>query len=117
MANIISNSTINRFVICCTLGAFTIATLNPIHATPLANINLMDINFGFKIESLIQNAKKYFTEKNSRKLTEVMWDIKREIECYTGQKINIDYHLDQIEKTAKSRGQPIDKAYMKEIRK
>jgi hypothetical protein len=82
-----------------------------------ANVNLNDINFGVRIEKLIGKAKKYFSKRNSQKLTEVMWDIKHEIEGYTGRKIHIDQHLDQIEKEAKARGQPLDKAYMKEMRK
>lgn len=45
-----------------------------------------------------------------------MFDIKNEIERYTGQKINIEQQLDQIEKEAKARGQPVDKAHMKEMR-
>lgn len=45
-----------------------------------------------------------------------MWDIKHEIEGYTGQKISIDHHLDLIEKKAKSKGRPIEKAYINEMR-
>ncbi len=87
MGNLISNSTINRFIICCTLGAFTLTTVTPLHAIPMekgVNINLNDINFGIKLEKLIEKAKKYFSEKNNHKLTEVMWDIKHEIEGYVG---------------------------------
>lgn len=120
MGNIISNSTINRFIICCTLGTFAFTIVSPLQAIQMekgVDINLNDINFGIRIEKLIKKAKNYFSKKNSHKLTEIMWDIKREIEGYTGQKINIDHHLDQIEKEAKSRGKPIDKSYIKEMRK
>lgn len=120
MGNFISNSPISRLVISCTLGTFTLTAIAPLEAIQMTqglNVNLNDVNFGVRIEKLIEKAKKYFSEKNSPKLTEVMWDIKHEIEGYTGQKIDIDHHLDQIEKEAKSRGQPIDKTYMKEMRK
>lgn len=110
----------NRFILCCTLGAFIFTTVTPLQAAPepsCAKISIADINFGIRIEKLIEKTKKYFSEKNSQKLNEVMWDIKHEIEGYTGKKIKIDQQLDRIEKEAKSRGQPIDKAYMAEMRK
>lgn len=66
---------------------------------------------------MIDKAKKYFYSKDSNKLTDTMFDIKNEIEGYTGQKINIERHLDQIEKEAKARGKPLDKAHMKEMRR
>lgn len=121
MRNIISFGSINRAVLCCTLGAFTVSTVIPFQvvASPVKaiDINLNDINFGIRIEKLIEKAKKYFYSKDSNKLTDIMFDIKNEIEGYTGQKINIEQHLDQIEKEAKARGKPVDKAHMKEMRR
>ena len=78
-------------------------------------MNLNDINFGIRIEKLIEKAKKYFSEKNSSKLTDVMFDIKNEIEGYTGQKINVESSLDKIEQEAKARGKPVPKDQMKEM--
>lgn len=80
-------------------------------------MNLNDINFGIRIEKLIEKAKKYFSEKNSSKLTDVMFDIKNEIEGYTGQKINVESSLDKIEQEAKARGKPVPKDQMKEMRR
>lgn len=81
------------------------------------NINLKDINFGFKLEKLIEKAKKHFSNKNQRKLTDVMFELKREIEGYTGQKIDLSKNLDQVEKEARARGRPVDKKYMNEMRR
>jgi hypothetical protein len=121
MGNLISNSSNNRFIIYCTLGAFAFTTIAPLHAMPVAksgaNVNLNDINFGIRMEKLIGNVKKYFKAKESKKLMAAMFDIKHEIEGYTGQRIDIDKHLDQVEKEAKSKGMPIDKMHMKEMRK
>lgn len=118
MGNFISNSAFSRFIVSCTLGAFTATTIVPFHlsAAPQINVNLNDINFGIRIEKLIEKAKKYFSEKNSSKLTDIMFDIKNEIEGYTGQKINIESSLDKIEQEAKARGKPVPKDQMKEMR-
>lgn len=120
MGNLISNSSINRFIICCTLGTFTTTTIVPLHVMAISkadNINLNDINFGIRVEKLISKAKKCFDAKDGKKLMEAMFDIKHEVEGYMGQKIEIDKCLDQLEKEVQSRGQSIDKAHMKEMRK
>jgi hypothetical protein len=119
MGNLISNCSINRFILCCTLGSFIFTAIAPLNAAPAgkSNINLNDINFGIRMEKLIEKTKKSFGIKDSKKLMEVMFDIKHELEGYTGQKIDIDKHLDQVEREAKSRGFPVDKAHMKEMRK
>jgi hypothetical protein len=73
MGNFISNSAFSRFVVFCTLGAFTATTITtPFHlsAAPQINVNLNDINFGIRIEKLIEKAKKYFSQKNTSKLQE-----------------------------------------------
>lgn len=119
MGNFISNSTFSRFVVFCTLGVFTATTIAPfqLSAVPQVNVNLNDINFGIRIEKLIEKAEKYFNQKNSSKLTDVMFDIKNEIEGYTGQKINIENSLDKVEQEAKARGRPVPKDQMKEMRR
>lgn len=120
MGNLTTRVTINRLVLSCTLGTFIFGTLNPLHASPMTkevNVNLNDISFGLRIEKLVDKAKKYFADKNSNKLMEIAFDIKHEVEAYTGQKIDIDYYLDKIESEAKSKGQPVDKVHMKEMRK
>lgn len=96
MRNVITRSTINRLVWACTIGAFTFSTISPLYAIPQINginTNLNDINFGLRIEKLVKKAKKYFNDKNSNKLTEVMFDIKNEVEAYSGQKINLDHYI------------------------
>ena len=46
-----------------------------------------------------------------------MFDVKLEIEGYTGQKINLDKQLDQVEKAIKASGGKLNKDEMKNIRK
>lgn len=121
MRNIGSFSSINRAVLYCTLGAFTVSAVIPfqVMASPVKpiNTNLNDINFGFRIEKLIEKAKQHFYSKDRKKLTDIMFDIKNEVEGYTGKKINIEQHLDQIEKEARTRGKPVDKTHMNEMRR
>lgn len=118
MGNFISNRTINRFITCCTLGTFFVTTLTPLHAiTNNTNINLNDINFCIKVEKLIEKAKKYFSNKDQHKLTDVMFELKREIEGYTGKNIDLSKSLDQVEKEARAKGRPVDKKYMDEMRR
>lgn len=121
MRIVFSFCSINRAVLCCTLGAFTISALMPFQifasSVNYSNVNINNINFGIRIDKLIEKAKKSFHAKDSKKLTEVMFDIKNEIEGYTGKKINLEHQLNQIEKEANLRGKNVDKVHMKEIRR
>ena len=46
-----------------------------------------------------------------------MFDVKHEVEQYTGMQIDIDKQLKQVQKEAKSQGQNIDDKYIKQIKK
>lgn len=119
MGNYISNSTFSRFVIFCTLGSFTVTTITPslLSSFPSFDINANDINFGIRMGKLIEKTKKHFSAKNSNKLIDVMFDIKNEVEGYTGQKLNIESSLNKIEQMSKAKGKPVPKAQMKEMRR
>lgn len=118
MGNLVSNRSFNRNILSCTLVAFILGSVTPIYSVPKSpNANLNDVGFVMRIEKLADKAKKNFFERNGKKLTDVTFDIKREIEAYTGVKISIDQCLDTIERQANSKGQPVDKAHMKEMRK
>lgn len=111
---------LNRAILYGTLGAFTVSTITPLraeHQEKGVNFNLNDINFGIKIEKFVEKVKKCIEKKDSAKLTELMFDIKREVEGYTGQKIQFGKALDQVEKEIKSRGGKIDSKVMKKIKK
>src|SRR5690606_2337290 len=103
---------LNRFVLCCTLGTFSISTMIPFQAAgcphKMMSAGLSDISFGIRVQKLIEKSKKYFYAKDRAKLTDTMFKIKNEIEGYTGQKISIEGSLDKIEREAKARGKPID---------
>jgi hypothetical protein len=46
-----------------------------------------------------------------------MFDIKHEVEQYTGKKIDIDKQIDQVQREAKAKGQKIDDRYLKQIKR
>ncbi len=46
-----------------------------------------------------------------------MFDIKSEVESYTGQDIDIGKQIDQVQKEAKAKGKKIDDKYLKKIKK
>lgn len=80
-------------------------------------VNLNDLAFIARIEKLYEKAKRYKDALDSRKLIEVMFDIKMEIEGYTGNRIDLESHIDQIEKEAKNNGAQFKPGEMKKIKK
>ncbi len=119
MVNLWKSAIVNRTILYSTICFFTSASIMPLHGIQQnnqININLNDINFGIKIEKLIEKTKKYFKAKDSNKLMKVMFDIKQEIERYTGQKIDMDKSFNYVEKKAKSMGQKIDKNHLKVLK-
>ena len=46
-----------------------------------------------------------------------MFDIKSEVEQYSGKKINLDAYIDQVQKEARAKGQKIDDRYINQIKK
>lgn len=95
-------------VACLTLTAFTSAVIVP---PPLhASLNFNDINFGIKIE-------KIFEKGETNKIVGYMFDFKSEVEQYSGQKIDINSQLDEVQKQAKANGNKISDKPIKQIKK
>ena len=105
-------------VSCLTTVAFTTATLTP---PPLMaagiNLDLNSINFGIKVEKVFEKIKKCIDKGETNKIVGYMFDIKHEVEQYTGKKIDIDKQIDQAQREAKAKGQKIDDRYIKQIKK
>jgi hypothetical protein len=105
-------------VSCLTTIAFTTTTLIP---PPLIaagfNLDLNAINFGIKVEKIFENIKKCIVKGETNKIVEYMFDIKHEVEQYTGKKIDIDKQIDQVQREAKAKGRNIDDRYIQQIKK
>ena len=81
------------------------------------NINLNDIAFIVRLEKLYERAKRHKDKLESGKLMKVMFEIKTEVECYTGKKIDLNSHIDAIEKEAKRQGAKFKRGEVKQIKK
>jgi hypothetical protein len=106
-----------RLLLCTTALAVTVVPLTPCYSFESPrDVSLNDIATALRFEKLINKANKYFKAEDSKKLIEVLLDIKHETEAYTGQKIDISKSLDQVEKEIKARGSKISKAELKAIK-
>jgi hypothetical protein len=85
--------------------------------TQLKAVNLNDVAFIARIEKLYEKVKRYKDKLESEKLIETMFDIKMEVEGYTGKKIDLENHLNQIEKEAKKKGAKFKSGEIKQIAK
>lgn len=119
MVNIFRSFRLNTLCLCGTLIIFPISTVPQLHAFPSnqKNVGFNNIAFGFKIEKLIEKINKYKDKRDSNKLLETMIELKVEVEGRTGQKINLDKQLDQIEKDIKKDGGKFKKEEFNKIRK
>lgn len=117
MGNIWKSLKLNTFVLSSTLGVFTLSSITPLYAVQRKEINLNDIGFSMRIEKLVEKINHFRDKADSEKLLEAMFELKMEIEGYTGKKIDLDKSLDQVERDVKSKGGKVDKSVMKKVRK
>lgn len=105
-------------VACLTTIVFTTATLIP---SPFmiagVNLDLQSINFGIRIERLYEKLKRAIEKGETNKIVHCMFDIKDEVEQYTGKKIDIGRQIDQAQREAEARGQRVDDRYIKQIKR
>ena len=125
MGNIYFTRLFRNFTLCLTscsfIGGHLASTLYGYYdfegQNKAINVNLNDIAFIARIEKLFEKVKRYKDKLDSGKLIEAMLDIKMEVEGYTGKKIDLEDHLNQIEKEAKRRGAQFKSGEMKQIKK
>ena len=118
MAYFLQSRFCNTMVACFTTITFTTVTLTP---PPLmaagVNLNPVTINFGIKVEKLYEKIKKCINKGETNKIVSYMFDLKHEVEQFTGKKIDIDKQIDQAQREARAKGQKIDDKYIKQIKK
>lgn len=114
MANFLQSRICNSMVAYLTIASFTATLLAP---PPLMALDFNAINFGIKIEKIVEKVKKAIDKGETNKIVGYMFDFKQEIEQYTGQEIDINKSIDQAEKEARAKGQKIDQKYIKAIKK
>lgn len=119
MVNILLSRFCYTMVACLTTVIFTTEALmpHPLMAAPGGNLDLNAINFGIKVEKVVEKIKKCIDKGETNKIVGYMFDIKHEVEQYTGKKIDIDKQIDQAQREAKAKGQKIDDRYIKQIKR
>lgn len=117
MVNFFKPAVFNHLVAGLTAVAFTTAVIHPPELQAVVNLDLGAINFGIKIEKIFENIKRAIDKGKTNKIVGYMFDIKGEVEQYTGQKIDINKQLDQVQREARAKGQKIDDKYIKQIKK
>jgi len=95
MVNFLKPAIYNNLVAGLTAVAFTTAVIQP-HPAQAAGVNLDfgAINFGIKMEKIVQKVKKCIDKGETNKIIEYMFDIKSEVEQYTGQKLDMNRYLE-----------------------
>lgn len=118
MVNFFKLAIANNLVAGLTAVTFTTAiiTTPPCHAVGV-NLDLKAINFGIKVERIFEKIKKSIDKGETNKIVSYMFDIKSEVEQYTGKKIDINETIDQVQREARAKGQKIDDKYIKQIKK
>ncbi len=118
MVNFFKLAIANNLVAGLTAITFTTAIIvtPPCHAVG-ANLDLKGINFGIKVGKIFEKIKKSIDKGETNKIVSYMFDIKSEVEQYTGKKIDINETIDQVQREARAKGQKIDDKYIKQIKK
>lgn len=110
--------------------ALTIGSFTPVAAVPLPaqqfNIGLNDVVFGANVIKLAEKGKSLLekmnkrdevNDRNSKKLIEVMFDLKNEISNYTGIHIDVDHEIDHTVNEMKKQGTKLSSKQVKDIKK
>lgn len=126
MGNIYFSGLLRNSILCTTTVAFLsgsvctsiLAAWQPEpHYIGDVNFNLNDIAFIARLEKLYDRAKRYKDKLESGKLTEVMFEIKTEVEGYTGKKSILRLTLTLSRKKPRSKGLNSDLAKLSRLRK
>lgn len=118
MVNFLKPHLYNNMVAGLTAVAFVTAVIQPppVYAAGV-NIDLGAINFGIKMEKIVEKVKKCIDKGDTNKIIEYMFDIKEEVQQYTGQKLDMNKYIDQVQREAKAKGHKISDAHIKQIKK
>ena len=121
MGSFYNTSLFRNSIICLAASSFITGTITtPLYAfhecKTQFGINFNDIAFVTRIEKLVERAKRYKGKLESKKLIEVMLEIKTEVEAYTGKRVDIEAQLNQIEMQAIKNGARFKRGEMNQIR-
>jgi hypothetical protein len=101
MVRFFKSSTFNRLLLCGVLTTFSVAVINPL---PTYAVTLNDIAFWTRMEKLIEKMFKYRDKQDSNKILDIMFEIKTEVEGYTGTRIDFDTEFSKAKANIKKQG-------------
>lgn len=105
-----------RLVLSTILCTFPLAAVTPLQLYSEINLDYSVINFGIKIQKLIDKAWKCYSNLEDNELLNVVLDIKSEIEAFTGNKIDLSKEIDKIKNDLKKSGQKPPKGIFKKFK-
>jgi hypothetical protein len=118
MVNFLKPAIANPLVAGITAFAFTTAVMAPPPAYAAnVNLDLAAINFGIKAEKIFEKIKKCIDKGETNKIVGYMFDLKSEVEQYSGKKIDMNKAIDQAQAEARAKGQKINDKHIKAIKK
>jgi hypothetical protein len=106
----------NHLVLSSALLTFTVTSI-PVPCHSQINVTADDVLFGYRMEQIVEKLFKAIKKENADKAIDLMLDAKREIEAYSGQYIDLDQKLNEIENEIKKEGAKIPKKEFGALRK
>lgn len=104
----------NRLLLSALLVSFSINAIP--HRVHALDINLNDAAFVYRLEQIVDKLYKLEKKGSIKSIIECGLDIKSEIEQYYNVNIDVNYHLNQLEKELNSKGYRFKKDQFKEIK-
>jgi len=110
MVSICRDSRLHRFVAVLLLLSFALRE-------PAQAYDLSDAAFTVRMSTLIAKVNKYKKNNDECGLIKVLFEIKSEVEGYTGEKISLNKMVDQAGKDLSKSGRPIQKSYLESYKR
>lgn len=117
MAGLFCRNNINSTILSIVLSTFTLTYAIPVQAVPQFDIGLNEVAFLYRIEKLVEKIWKLEKSENKDKMYDAIIDLKGEIETSCGVKVDLEKHMNNVEKELKNRGHKVPKKQFDSIRK
>lgn len=117
MVNVFSSHRFNKLLLSCILTSFTLVVVTPPAAYAQMNIGLNDVTFTLNMKKYVEKIRKYQEREDINKLLNTVFDMRQEIEAYSGLRFNIDHEINVAEQEIKNNGGKVNKREMATVRK
>lgn len=116
MAYFFNRNNINSTILSILLGSFVLTYAIPVHAQNYG-IGLNEAAFIYRVEKLREKIWKLEKTDNKDKMYDTIIDLKTELESSCNIKIDLNKHMDNVEKELKNKGFKASKSQFDSIRK